>query len=221
MTGAATSHVSRTTREEYDDRTPDRPTTTSSTCVSFTFYSPSVPSPYVRMDRLGNTRPSTPFSDGSTDFEEGFTTISSDFMPIVDDPCASINTVPNSTIPPSATGARRPSDTAANARGVAALNAWGGSTQPSTHADIGGTPGIGSTPLANTSAALPAAALSTTNVNPAPALSAPVVANPAPTASANPIPMQTEGRWYCVTIGRQVGVFRGAYVTILISDIYL
>jgi hypothetical protein len=203
MTGAATSHVSRTTREEYDDRHPDRPTTTSSTCVSFTFYAPSVPSPYAGMDRSDNTRPSTPFSVGSTDFEDGFTTIASDFTPVIDDPCASINILPNSTIPPSDAGARHPS--------VAAANTHGGSTQ---HTDIG------STAPANTSAALPAAAPSTTNINPAPALGVPVVAYPAPTASANPIPVQTEGRWYCVTIGRQVGVFQGAYVTTLISIIY-
>jgi hypothetical protein len=161
------------------------------------------------MEHLGNTRPSMTFSVGSTDFEDGFTTIATDFTPVIDDPCADINILPNSTTPLSATGPRRPSVAAANA-----------STQQSILANIGSTAGVGSTPPANTSTALPAAASSTANVNPAPALSMPAVASPAPTAPTNPIPVQTEGRRYYVTTGRQVGVFQGAYVAILITDIY-
>jgi hypothetical protein len=40
----------------------------------------------------------------------------------------------------------------------------------------------------------------------------PVVPPSTPAEGTHTLPVRSDGRWYCVTVGRQVGVFQGPYV---------
>lgn len=197
-------HVSQTTRQEYSENDPDALVVTqTSTCVSFTFYTPSSPSPYANLDVHANAdslRSSSPISIGSTDDDnEGFTPIVNDMpsaiMSAVDDPCADIRSTDVSATGQSPT-------VAANAASP---------TVPASAAPTTTTSATHPTTASETPAQQPAIGLGDAPI------SCPPIAPPStPTEGSRTLPVHSDERWYCVTVGRQVGVFNGPYVLVLL-----
>jgi hypothetical protein len=168
LIGAAHSHVSQTTRKQYSDENPDKPcTVTTSTCVSFTFYTPSLPSPFANLDIQANPPPSSPISINSTDDFDGL----SESSYTNDDPCLSVHLLPQSTVPPAAPAALA----AAPVEPAAA---------PAAPAIANAVAAVGIDPAAQSSA-------------------------DTSSADVESVPVRTDRRWYCVTVGRQVGVYQG------------
>jgi hypothetical protein len=167
--GAAHSHVTQTTHENFSKSDSDRPTVMTA-CVSFTFYTPSIPSPFANLHIEANAPPSSPISIGSTELRDDLSEAS--YIAIVDDPCMSFNVPPYSTVPPPAPQTNPTPVTATNT--TQALN--------ETLA-----------PASDSAAAVPHTS-DTADVF--------VSAQPA-------ILVHSDERWYCVTVGRKVGVFAG------------
>jgi hypothetical protein len=144
------------------------------------------------MDTHVNPRPSSPISISSTDGDDGFTSIANDLPSAVaiDDACASIRHQGSDMNP----AAQRPT---ANANAAPpAVPVTTASTSAAAHTG-------------------PAAGGQTFAQQPAVGSGPAVVADPLiapPAEGSHTLPVHSDERWYCVTVGRQVGVFQGLYV---------
>jgi hypothetical protein len=98
--GAAHSHITQTTCEEFSKGDSNRPTVMTSTCVLFTFYTLSIPSPFANLHIEANAPPSSPINISSTELGDDLLEVS--YITIMDNPCMSINVPPYSTVPPPA-----------------------------------------------------------------------------------------------------------------------
>jgi hypothetical protein len=192
------------------------PTTTISTCVSFTFYS----SPVTSYDGANTvdprTRPSSPISistdDGSVRpysprisgpdqadilSEVGYT--------IVDDPCLDINHIPASTIPPATS--LRPRVTFGQTSVADSLTMAAGTASSSAdHTAVDAAVTIALAPT-TTPAAIPAPA-----ATPVATVATPAATTLSITSAAAAVDVgapHSDERWYCVTVGKDVGVFQG------------
>jgi hypothetical protein len=144
-----------------------------------------------------NVLPSSPISIATTDLADA---LSEEGFPVLDDdPCNSVNLPFASTTPP---------DTSHVASTPAASHAGISSMTPAAAANVSALATINNSSAVDDSIPnhVDAATVSTANnsiADPADATASPV------SAAAVLIPVVASQRWYCITIGKQVGVFQG------------
>lgn len=191
------------------------PTTTISTCVSFTFYSSPVTSYDGANTVDSRTRPSSPISISTDESVRPYSprisgpdqadTLSEVSYTIVDDPCLDINHIPASTIPPATS--LRPRVTFGQTSVADSLTMAAGTASSSAdHTAVDAAVTIALAPT-TTPAAIPAPA-----ATPVATVATPAAATLSITSAAAAVDSGTphsDERWYCVTVGKDVGVFQG------------
>jgi hypothetical protein len=196
-TGAAHSHVSQTTREEKSNDDSNKTIVTTSTCVSFNFYNPSVPSPYANLHIQANALPSSPISIATTDLADS---LSEEGLPdLIDDPCSIVDVnFASTTMPDTSDTALTSAASCASIPSMIPVAA----TNESTSAAINSCSAIEDIiPSPNDAAVV--SAVNDSILNPTDTSVDPL------SAAAVTIPVVASQRWYCITVGRQVGVFQG------------
>jgi len=176
-----------------------------------------VPSRYADLDLLANervppsspssaysfVRPSSPISIGSTEYEDGCRSAKNlTYAPVAENPCA---TIAGQQFPATAVSARAAAIAAVyNARAPATTAAVGNTHAPATTAAVGNT----HTPATTTAVDNTRAPVATATVT---SVAAPL-ASGSQQSVASDHSTSTSQKWYCVTIGREVGVFQGLCV---------
>jgi hypothetical protein len=219
------------------------PFVTTSTCVSFTFYTPSIPSPYANLHIQANLVPSSPISIATTDFADALS--KEGFPVLVNDPCNTVDLPFASTIPPDASHTAPTPTTSGTSissvplvatakvsasaamddsipdlidapfylRPTAAVSASAAIASAASAAMDDSIPDLldAQFHLRPTTAVSASAAIASTVDNNIPnSISNPAYGTTSPVSTASTsIPASANQRWYCITVGKQVGVFQG------------